>query len=180
MTGGRRAAVVAVATFGALGLPACASSSSSAPSTTATGATVTTAGSASSTTASGAVPNGLCALISAFSRQELGLGAAAETAGGSSGDLAALTTYARQSKAAFDQAAPEITAGLSTAPAIVRSSWATLVPLVDRLFAAATTAASVGGFTSTADSIESTNAFTSADQTVSAFTKGACPSSTSS
>ncbi len=174
----RRSTVAAVGVVGALVLAGCGQASSSTATTAA--APPTTAGAAVPATASppAGVPPGLCSTIDAFAAQEQGLASAEENAGGTTGSVTALRQYATRSKGAFDQAAPQITAGLASAPSIVRAAWATVQPDIDRLFSAASTATSLDGFAQTAESIESTNAFTSANQTLSAFAKGACPSAT--
>jgi len=161
----RRTTALVLIVLGALGAAACGSSSSSAP-TTAAPTTPTTA------QVIGAPSAGLCAEIAQFSKQEQGLVSAD---GGASNSLGGLHSYAGKSKQAFDQAAPRITTDLASAPPAVQSAWATLQPQVDQLFTAAMTATSLDGFARAAGSIESTNAFINANDTLSRFVQGACP-----
>lgn len=116
----RRSTVAAVGVVGALVLAGCGQASSSTATTAA--APPTTAGAAVPATASppAGVPPGLCSTIDAFAAQEQGLASAEENAGGTTGSVTALRQYATRSKGAFDQAAPQITAGLASAPSIVR------------------------------------------------------------
>ena len=173
----RQAALLGVTALAILGLSSCGSSTSSTSTTTTTsGPTPSTSGAAPPATgAGGANTARLCADIAAFSQQEQGLVTAEQTAGSASGSVNALQSYAKKSKAAFDQSAARITSGLASAPPIVQSAWATLQPQMEQFFQAAATATSLSGFTRAATSIEATNGFISANQTLSAFTRGVCP-----
>jgi len=163
---GQRTVVVALAALASVALAACGSSSP----TTSGGAGATTTTAAGTTAASG-----LCADIASFSKQEQGLVTAEQSAGGASGSITALRGYAKQSKAAFDNVAPKISADLATAPASVQSAWSSLQPQVDQLFEAATSATNLSGFARAANSIEATNSFANANETLSMFARSACP-----
>jgi len=173
---GRRTALLVSVVVGALGLAACGSSSSSptttsaAPTTTG-GSTATTAGTGAPTTSSK-----LCTDLADLSTQEQGLVSAEQTASGASGSLPALQSYAAQAKSTFDQTGPRITADLAGTPTIVRSAWSTLQPQLDQLFESAVTATSLPAFARAASSIETANSFLGSNQTLTAFTKAACPS----
>jgi hypothetical protein len=161
---------------GALGLAACGSSSSSttttaaAPTTTSGGVTPTTTGSGTATSTST-----LCRDLADLSTQEEGLVRAQQTATDASGSLSALQSYAKQAKSAFDRSGPRITADLATSPTIVQSAWSTLQPQLDQLVESAATSTSVPAFARAASSIETSNSFLASDQTLTAFTKAACP-----
>jgi hypothetical protein len=173
----RRTAVLALSVVGALGLAACGSSSTSttttaaAPTTTG-GVTPTTTGSGSGTATSSST---LCRDLADLSTQEEGLVRAQQTATDGSGSLSALQSYAKQAKSAFDQSGPRITADLATSPTIVRSAWSTLQPQLDQLVQSAATSTSVPAFARAASSIETSNSFLASDQTLTAYTKAACP-----
>ena len=168
-----RGAVLAVTALGALGLAACGSSSTTSPTTVPAPAS----GGSPPTTAAviGGASAGLCADIAAFSKQEQGLLTAEQAAGGSAGSLASLRSYAARAKPDFDRTASRITDGLASAPPFVQSAWVALQPQVDQLFTAATSATSLPAFVRAAGSIASTNGFITANQTLSTFAQGACP-----
>jgi hypothetical protein len=158
--GHRRALLATVSILAAVGLTACSAGSSSS-------ATTTTAASATSTSGAPSSAHGLCADITAFTTEQQGL------SGGSS--LASLKSYAARSKTLFDKIAPTIAKDLATAPAAVRSAWATVVPTMDRVYEAAAKATSATGFQNAGEAIESTAAYSAAKQALDNYTKTACP-----
>jgi hypothetical protein len=158
--GPRRALLATLSILAAAGLAAC---SSGAPSSTAT----TAATSSPSTSGTSTSARGLCADINAFTTEQQGLG------GGTS--LASLKAYALKSKSFFDKIAPAIAKDLATAPAAVRSAWATVVPDMDRVYDSAAKATSASGFQQTGQAIESSTAYTAARQALDNYTKTACP-----
>jgi hypothetical protein len=159
--GHRRALLATLSVLVATGLTACGGTSSS---------TATTASPSPSSTsaASSASGHGLCADISAFTSEQQGLAAGST--------LASLKAYAARSKTLFDRIAPAIAKDLDTAPASVRSAWATVVPAMDRVYDAAAKATSATGFQNAGEAIESTAAYSAAKQALDNYTKTACPS----
>ncbi len=172
---GRRLAVLALVTLGAVGLTACGGSSSSSPSTATPTSTTPPATAGPITT--GASGSGLCADVAALAGQEQDFVTAQERVGGTTGNLAALQASAHQSKQAFDETAPKLTADLAGAPSVVQSAWSSLQPQVDQLFASALGATDLSSFARSAAAVEASNSFTSANATVRAYAQGACPAS---
>ena len=162
--GHRRVLLASMAMVAAVGLAACGGGTSSSSTTTERPASPSTSGAPSAGATSA---HGLCTDIAAFTTEQQGL------TGGSS--LASLKVYAARSKALFDKIAPAIAQDLASAPASVRSAWATVVPAMDRVYEAAAQATSTTGFQNAGEAIESTTAYGAARQVLDNYTKTACP-----
>ncbi len=173
----RRAVVPVVIVLAALGLASCSTSPSSSPSSTTAGAAPSTTGVSTSTATAG--PTGpsttarLCSDLTAFEQQEQDLTAVAP-----SDAVSTLQAVAAQAKAAFVRGGPRITDDLATAPEIVQTAWSTIQPQFDQVIEAAATATSLPAFIRAIAPIESSNTYTGANQTLSAYASAVCPNGT--